>query len=71
MLRRNRMITEPLSSTTATLLHFYWLFSTDQVTVCFRADTAALLNAGGDIRHLPVVLTNTFHVYPTPKMANH
>ena len=27
------------------------------MTVAFRADIAALLNAGGDIRHLPVVLT--------------
>jgi hypothetical protein len=71
MLQRDRKITESLSSTTAALIHFCRLLSRDQVTAGFRADTAALLNAGGDIRHLPVVLTNTFQVYPSPKMANH
>jgi hypothetical protein len=69
MLQRDRKITESLSSTTAALIHFCRL-SRDHVTAGFRADTAALLNAGGDI-HLPVVLTNTFQVYPSPKMANH
>jgi len=49
MLQLNRKITESLSSTTAPLIYFCRLLSRDQVTVAFRADIAALLNAGGDI----------------------
>jgi len=49
MLQRNRKITESLSSTTASVIHFCRLLSRDQVTVGFHADAAALLNAGGDI----------------------